>query len=215
LVLVLERAAALQNFARPALQISTHRQQLGEAFLSISLFRQVEIGRKPRVRIPTITTHNDRTGDNMNPHSRALRGMAAALPFALAACAVSGGKEVIGTTHAPAAIGPYSQAIKHSNVLYLAGQIPIDPRTNQLSSGSIEEQTRLVLDNLRAVLAANNMTMDDVVSTSVFMKDLNEFARMNQVYAEYFKNKPPARATVQVARLPRDVSIEISAIAAK
>jgi 2-iminobutanoate/2-iminopropanoate deaminase len=133
---------------------------------------------------------------------------------ALAGCATAG-KEVIATKDAPAAIGPYSQAIRVGNTVYLAGQIPIDPRTNQLVTGSIEEQTRLVLDNLKAVLAAAGMTMDDVVSTSVFLKDLNDFARMNAVYATYFKDKPPARATVQVARLPRDVAIEISAVAAR
>lgn len=132
-----------------------------------------------------------------------------------AGCAAPGSKTVVATKDAPEAIGPYSQAIRHGNTLYLAGQIPIDPKSNQLNTGSIEDQTRLVLDNLKAVLAANGMTMDDVVSTSVFMKDLNEFARMNAVYATYFKDKPPARATVQVARLPRDVAIEISAIAVR
>jgi 2-iminobutanoate/2-iminopropanoate deaminase len=132
----------------------------------------------------------------------------------LAGCATTG-KEVIATQDAPAAIGPYSQAIRVGNTLYLAGQIPIDPRTNQLVLGSIEDQTKLVLENLKAVLAAAGMSMDDVVSTSVFLKDLNDFSRMNAVYATYFKDKPPARATVQVARLPRDVAIEISAIAAR
>lgn len=133
----------------------------------------------------------------------------------LAACAVPGTKTVVASKDAPEAIGPYSQAIKHGNTLYLAGQIPIDPKTNQLNTGSIEEQTRLVLDNLKAVLAADGMTMDNVVLTNVFMKDLNDFAKMNAVYATYFKSKPPARATVQVARLPRDVAVEISAVAVK
>ena len=133
----------------------------------------------------------------------------------LTACATAPSKEVISTKAAPAAIGPYSQGIKFGNLLFLAGQIPIDPATNQLNTGSIEDQTKLVLENLRAVLTANGMTMDDVVSTSVFLKDLNDFARMNTLYATYFKDKPPARATVQVARLPRDVLVEISAIAAK
>jgi 2-iminobutanoate/2-iminopropanoate deaminase len=100
-------------------------------------------------------------------------------------------------------------------MLFLVGQISIDPKTNQLNTGSIEEQTKLVLDNLKAVLAANGITMDDVVSTTVFLKDLNEFGKMNAIYGSYFKDKPPARATVQVARLPRDVLVEISAIAAK
>ena len=141
--------------------------------------------------------------------------LAVAASMALIGCAAPGVKTVVAAKDAPQAIGPYSQAIQHGRTLYLAGQIPIDPATNQLNTGSIEEQTRLVLENLKAVLRANGMTMDDVVSTSVFMKDLNEFARMNAVYATYFTSKPPARATVQVARLPRDVAIEISAVAVK
>jgi 2-iminobutanoate/2-iminopropanoate deaminase len=143
--------------------------------------------------------------------------LALSIPVVLAGCAATSPatKTVVSSPDAPAAIGPYSQAIKHGSTLYLAGQIPIDPKTNQLNTGSIEDQTRLVLDNLKAVLAANGMTMDDVVATTVFMRDLNDFARMNAVYATYFKDKPPARATVQVARLPRDVAIEISATAAK
>jgi 2-iminobutanoate/2-iminopropanoate deaminase len=140
---------------------------------------------------------------------------AAAVSMALIGCAAPGVKTVVAAKDAPQAIGPYSQAIQHGSTLYLAGQIPIDPATNQLNTGSIEEQTRLVLENLKAVLRANGMTMDDVVSTSVFMKDLNDFARMNAVYGTYFTSKPPARATVQVARLPRDVAIEISAVAVK
>lgn len=155
----------------------------------------------------------------MVPCLRAGRVMlAGVVPLLLVACAtpsMGGGKQVVSSPDAPAAIGPYSQAIKHGNTLYLAGQIPIDPKTNQLNTGSIEDQTRLVLDNLKAVLAANGMTLDDVVLTHVFMKDLNDFAKMNAVYATYFKDKPPARATVQVARLPRDVAVEISAVAAR
>jgi 2-iminobutanoate/2-iminopropanoate deaminase len=124
------------------------------------------------------------------------------------------GKKVISTPMAPAAGGPYSQAIRAGKTIYLAGQIAVDPKTNQLmSNGSIEEQTHRVLDNLSAVLAADGLTMDNVVSTTVFLKDVNEFAKMNEVYATYFKNAPPARATVEVARLPRDAKIEISAIA--
>ena len=124
------------------------------------------------------------------------------------------GKRVISTPTAPNAIGPYSQAIRANKTLYLAGQIAIDPKTNQvMSTGSIEDQTRRVLENLTAVLAADGLTMDHVVSTTVFLKDLNEFDKMNVVYATYFKNAPPARATVEVARLPRDVKVEISAIA--
>ena len=124
------------------------------------------------------------------------------------------GKKVIATPTAPNAIGPYSQAIRAGKTLYLAGQIAIDPKTNQvMSNGSIEDQTRRVLDNLTAVLAADGLTMDHVVSTTVFLKDVNEFDKMNGIYATYFKKAPPARATVEVARLPRDVKVEISAIA--
>lgn len=123
-------------------------------------------------------------------------------------------KQVVTTKAAPEAIGPYSQAIRAGGMLFLSGQLPIDPRNNQLmKDASIEEQTTLVLENLKAVLAANGMTMANVVSTSVFVKDLNEFAKMNAVYGTYFPATPPARATVEVARLPRDVKVEISAIA--
>ncbi|MYM41158.1 deaminase [Pseudoduganella sp. CY13W] len=125
------------------------------------------------------------------------------------------GKEVIATKGAPEAIGPYSQAIKAGQALYLSGQLGIDPKTGQLAGGGIEEQARQVLDNLKAVLAANGMTLDDVVATTVYVKDLNDFARLNTVYASYFQHKPPARATVQVARLPKDALVEISATATK
>jgi 2-iminobutanoate/2-iminopropanoate deaminase len=137
-----------------------------------------------------------------------------ALIAALGAAEAQEGKKVISTPNAPEAIGPYSQAIRAGKTVYLAGQIAIDPKTKQLmANASIEEQTKLVLDNLKAVLAADGLTMDNVVSTTVFLKDLNEFGKMNAVYATYFKNAPPARATVEVARLPRDVKVEIAAIA--
>jgi 2-iminobutanoate/2-iminopropanoate deaminase len=137
---------------------------------------------------------------------------AAALMLAAPASAQN---RVVSTPNAPAAIGPYSQAIMAGNTLYLAGQIAIDPATNQVKSGTIEEETKLVLDNLKAVLEAAGMTMANIVSTTVFMADLNEFPRMNAVYATYFPQNPPARATVQVARLPRDVKVEIAAIAVR
>ena len=125
-------------------------------------------------------------------------------------------KEVIATPDAPEAIGPYSQAIRVGDTLWLAGQIAIDPKTNALiEDTSIEAQTRQVLDNLKAVVQAAGMTMDDIVATSVFLADLGQFGAMNEVYATYFGDAPPARATVEVARLPRDVAIEISAIAAR
>jgi 2-iminobutanoate/2-iminopropanoate deaminase len=123
---------------------------------------------------------------------------------------------VVATRAAPEAIGPYSQAIRVGNTLYLAGQIALDPATNQMiADRSIEAETRQVLDNLKAVVEAAGFRMSDIVSTTVFMADLNEFARMNTVYATYFPSSPPARATVQAARLPRDVKVEIAAIAAR
>jgi 2-iminobutanoate/2-iminopropanoate deaminase len=98
--------------------------------------------------------------------------------------------------------------------VYLSGQIAIDPKNKQpMGDASIEDQTRRVLENLKAVLAADGLTMDNIVSASVFLKDLGDFAKMNEVYATFFKNAPPARATIEVARLPRDMKIEISAIA--
>lgn len=146
--------------------------------------------------------------------------LAIAIAIVASGCASGGGfgrlqNEVIATANAPKAIGPYSQAIRSGRMVFLAGQIPIDPKTNQLVSGTIEEETRLVLNNLRAVLEASGMTMANVVSTTVFMQDLADFPKMNAVYGTYFKEAPPARATVQVARLPRDVKVEISAIAVK
>ena len=128
--------------------------------------------------------------------------------------AQEGPKSVISSADAPAAIGPYSQAIKVGKTVYVSGQIAIDPKTKQLiESTVIEDQTRRALENIKAVLAADGLTMDNIVSTTVFMKDLNEFGKMNEVYGTFFKSAPPARTTVEVARLPRDARIEISAIA--
>ena len=124
--------------------------------------------------------------------------------------------KAISTPDAPKAIGPYSQAIQAGNMLFLAGQIAIDPKTQQFKAdASIEDQTRQTLENLKAVLAANGMTMANVVSATVFMKDLSDFAKMNTVYGSFFTEAPPARATVQVAALPRDAKVEISLIAVK
>ena len=123
--------------------------------------------------------------------------------------------KAVATANAPAAIGPYSQAIKAGNTLYLSGQIALDPRTGQVAGTTIEEQTRQVLLNLRAVLEADGMTMANVVSTTVYLRDLNDFGAMNGVYGTFFTGTPPARATIQAARLPRDVAVEISAIAVK
>lgn len=128
--------------------------------------------------------------------------------------AQSVGKQVISSPNAPEAIGPYSQAIKSGKTVYLSGQIAIDPKTKQLiTNASIEDQTRLALDNLKAVLGADGLTMDSVVSATVFLTDLTDFAKMNEVYATYFNHSPPARATVEVAHLPRGAKVEISAIA--
>lgn len=121
---------------------------------------------------------------------------------------------VVTSPDAPAAIGPYSQAIAAGNQLYLSGQLPIDPQTGQIPAGSrIDEQTRQVLKNLSAVLEANEMTLADVVSTTVYLSDLDDFAAFNAAYAEFFPQAPPARATIEVARVPRDAKVEIAAIA--
>lgn len=123
-------------------------------------------------------------------------------------------KHIVSTTGAPAAIGPYSQATVHNGIAYLSGQIPLDPVSGQIVPGGIAEQTTRVLDNLRAVLEAAGASLDTVLKTTVFLADMNEFAAMNEVYARYFATNPPARATVQAARLPRDVRVEIECIAA-
>jgi 2-iminobutanoate/2-iminopropanoate deaminase len=135
--------------------------------------------------------------------------------LALPSGATATDKEVISSDDAPEAIGPYSQAIGFRDLVFLAGQIAIDPATNEVVHGSIEEQTALVLDNLRAVLEAGGLGMENVLSTTVFLADLDDFPAMNEVYATYFESDPPARATVEVARLPRDVLVEIAAIAGR
>jgi 2-iminobutanoate/2-iminopropanoate deaminase len=122
-------------------------------------------------------------------------------------------KSVVHTEAAPPAIGPYSQAIKLGSMVYTSGQIPLDPATKQLVAGDVSAQTRQVLTNLKAVLEAAGSSLDRVVKTTVFLKDMNDFAAMNAVYAEFFNAAPPARSTVQVARLPLDASVEIEAVA--
>ena len=124
-------------------------------------------------------------------------------------------REVISTTDAPAAIGPYSQAIRVGNSLYLAGQIAIDPATGEFVEGGIKEQTQQVLKNIQAVLHVAGFSMDEVVQSQVFLSDLNDYGAMNAVYATYFKVAPPARAAVQVARLPKDALVEILVTAVK
>jgi 2-iminobutanoate/2-iminopropanoate deaminase len=121
-------------------------------------------------------------------------------------------KSIIATDHAPAAIGPYSQAVAVGNLLFTSGQIPLTPE-GELVQGGIEEQTRQVLSNLRAVLEAGGSSLTLIVKCTCFMKNMNDFAAMNEVYAEFFDTDPPARSAVEVARLPRDVLIEIEAVA--
>ena len=122
-------------------------------------------------------------------------------------------KRVIRTEEAPPAIGPYSQAIVANGLVFAAGQIPLDPRTGQTVLGDVRVQARRVLDNLKAVLEAAGSSMDQVVKTTVFLRDLNDFGAMNEIYGEYFKENPPARSTVQVVKLPRDAAVEIEAVA--
>ena len=122
-------------------------------------------------------------------------------------------KRVIRTEEAPPAIGPYSQAIVANGLVFAAGQIPLDPHTGQTVPGDVRVQTRRVLDNLKAVLAAAGTSMDRVVKTTVFLVDLNDFGAMNEIYGDYFRESPPARSTVQVARLPRGAAVEIEAVA--
>jgi 2-iminobutanoate/2-iminopropanoate deaminase len=123
-------------------------------------------------------------------------------------------KSIVLTKEAPAPIGPYNQGIAASgSFIFTAGQIPLDPKTGQVVSGDIKVQTRQVLKNLQAILEKGGAAMNSVVKTTVFIKDMNEFAGMNEIYAEFFKETPPARSTVEVARLPRDVKVEVEAIA--
>ena len=122
-------------------------------------------------------------------------------------------RERIQTENAPAAIGPYSQAIKAGGFVFASGQIPIDPQTGQFVSGGIAEQTAQVLKNLSAVLEAAGSGLDRVVKTTVFLADMKEFSGMNEVYATFFSSPPPARATVAAAGLPRDARVEIEAVA--
>lgn len=122
-------------------------------------------------------------------------------------------KQEVKTEKAPKAIGPYSQGIIAKGFVFVSGQIPLDPTSGELSLGTIEEQTRLVLRNVGAVLEAAGSSYEKVVKCTVFLQDMNDFSPMNQVYAEFFRAPFPARAAVQVARLPRDVKVEIEAIA--
>lgn len=122
-------------------------------------------------------------------------------------------KKVIQTPDAPAAIGPYSQAIQAGNLLFVSGQIPLHPETGELVSGSIAEETHRVMKNITAILKAAGANLDNVVKTSIFLKDMGNYATVNEVYGSYFSQNPPAREAVEVARLPKDVNVEISVIA--
>ena len=122
-------------------------------------------------------------------------------------------KEIISTPNVPAAIGPYSQAVKAGGFLYLSGQIPLDPQTMAVVPGCVACQAEQALKNMSAVLESQGLTTDDVVKTTVFIKDMNDFAKVNEVYAKYFAKDAPARSCVEVARLPKDVLVEVEAIA--
>jgi 2-iminobutanoate/2-iminopropanoate deaminase len=122
-------------------------------------------------------------------------------------------KEIISTKDAPQAIGPYSQAIRFGNLIFASGQIPIEPETGKILKGDIKGQTKLILENLNNVLAAGGSSLDNVLRTTIFLTDLEDYPAVNETYAQYFNDLPPARSTVQVAKLPMDAQIEIDAIA--
>ena len=122
-------------------------------------------------------------------------------------------KKIVSSANAPKAIGPYSQAVVYSGLAYLSGQIPLDPATGQIVDGDIAAQTTRVMENLKAVLEACGSSLEQVLKATVFVKDMADFPKMNEVYGRYFTANPPARATVEVARLPRDVRVEIECVA--
>src|SRR5947208_6882350 len=122
-------------------------------------------------------------------------------------------KKIISTSEAPAAVGPYSQAVRAGSTIYCAGQIPLDPRTGQIVAGGIDAQTRRVLDNITAVLKAEGLTFENIVQTTIFLVDMADFQTVNEIYGSYFKQAPPARSTVQAAALPKGARIEIETIA--
>jgi 2-iminobutanoate/2-iminopropanoate deaminase len=122
-------------------------------------------------------------------------------------------KQAVSSPHAPKAIGPYSPAIRAGQLLFVSGQVPLDPATGQMVAGGIAEQTRRVLDNIGALLTAGDRSFADVVRTTIFLADMNDFGTVNEIYGQYFSEPYPARATVQVARLPKDARVEIDVIA--
>ena len=123
-------------------------------------------------------------------------------------------KKIISTNEAPAAIGPYSQAVRSGNFVFCSGQIPLDPKSGEIVAGDIGVQTRRVMDNVAGLLRAEGLSFDDMVKTTIFLTNLGDFQTVNQIYGSYFKNDPPARSTVQVAALPRGANVEIEVIAA-
>jgi 2-iminobutanoate/2-iminopropanoate deaminase len=122
-------------------------------------------------------------------------------------------KKIISTSEAPAAVGPYSQAVRVGSTIYCAGQIPLDPKSGQIVPGDIGTQTRRVLDNIAAVLRSEGVSLENVAKTTIFLTDLSDFQTVNEIYGSYFKNQPPARSTVQVSALPKGANVEIEAIA--
>ena len=124
-------------------------------------------------------------------------------------------KKVILTDKAPAPVGPYSQAIQAGNFLFVAGQIPFDTTTNEIVFGDVQKATKVVLENIKTIVEEAGYSMDDIVRCRVYLKDMDDFGKMNEIYGQYFTDKPPARAAIEVARLPKDVDVEISAIAWK
>jgi 2-iminobutanoate/2-iminopropanoate deaminase len=126
-----------------------------------------------------------------------------------------GMKTIISTLDAPRAIGPYSQAVRYGDLLFVSGMLGMDPKTGEFSGTEIESQTVRVLENLKAVIEAAGMGLKNVLKSTVFLKDMNDFAKFNEIYGRYFAEAPPARETVQVAKLPRDAAIEISVICGK
>ena len=124
-------------------------------------------------------------------------------------------KEIVSTDQAPRAIGPYSQAVKACKLVFLSGQIPLDPASGKLVAGTIEDQTARVMENLKAVLAACQLSLADIVKATIFLTDMADFAKVNAVYGSYFSQQPPARSTVQVAALPKGARVEIEAVASQ
>jgi 2-iminobutanoate/2-iminopropanoate deaminase len=122
-------------------------------------------------------------------------------------------RNVIKTTYAPAAVGPYSQAIKTGDMVFVSGQIPLDPKTGEIVAGDVQDQTRQALNNLKAVLVASGASLSNVVKTTVFITDMGQFAAVNEIYSEFFAADPPARSCVQVGALPRGAEVEVEAIA--